>query len=459
MSKPDSKIVQWSLKGIVEYSNFVKEIDVILLKEALLPGYKEIFSAITEYYSKYRSVPTYELMSSELLEDYDEIMLLENIKEEGCEEGEYKFYVDKIRERYNKFLLKKLSDSVIQEEDTVEEINKNLSQVSSKIDRLKRSSVFAEGNISDSVKSRYDDYIYTVNNPGLISGIRTGYKQIDELTNGVSKQEMMLVAGPSSSGKSMLMLNMGINAWLGKNSVFDDIKNMNETGKNVAYITLEMSKKQLEQRIDACIAEVRHKALTRGFLNDNEKNQWLRVLDFQKEYFKKFYIIDMPRGSRMIDIEARYDAACALFKPDLVCIDYLGIMKPNKDTKQSDWLDLGYVAEQAAEFCRSRDIPLISAAQRKVKERDNRKKDSAEENAMSTLESLARSKMLGDNSNIVLVIDRRQDEHLREDMIIDVVKNRDGELGRLALMKDFEKSRILNLPDNWMGNIGEENES
>jgi replicative DNA helicase len=66
--------------------------------------------------------------------------------------------------------------------------------------------------------------------------------------------------------------------------------------------------------------------------------------------------------------------------------------------------------------------------------------------------------MIGDNANIILLIENRNEEHLREDMVLHVTKNRDGAKGKITLLKEFEYSKISNLPDNWAGQEGLEDE-
>jgi len=75
-----------------------------------------------------------------------------------------------------------------------------------------------------------------------------------------------------------------------------------------------------------------------------------------------------------------------------------------------------------------------------------------------SLEDFGRSKMIGDNAAIALIIGNREDEQLREDMEINIVKNRDGAKGTILLRKAFDKSRIESLPDNWTIDNGDENE-
>ena len=222
-------------------------------------------------------------------------------------------------------------------------------------------------------------------------GVFSGFKALDDYTWGIKNSEMMIISGATSSGKSLLMMNMGINAWLGSN----DPANFDGTylgdGKNVVYVTLEMSKRQLEQRVDANIARIRHRSIMRGNLTDSEMKDWKRSLDFQKGYDKKFYIVDMPRGTKTMEIEAKFDAIIGQFKPDLLCVDYLGIMKPNK-SYGADWEDVGHTAEDLHELCRKKNIPLITAAQRKGRIRGAGKTKG--ENIEDS-EEVGRAKMIG----------------------------------------------------------------
>jgi replicative DNA helicase len=192
----------------------------------------------------------------------------------------------------------------------------------------------------------------------------------------------------------------------------------------------------------------------RGNLTDSETKDWKRSLEFQKGYDKKFYIVDMPRGTKTMEIEAKFDAIVGQFKPDLLCVDYLGIMKPNK-SYGADWEDVGHTAEDLHELCRKKNIPLVTAAQRKGRLRSAGKNKN--ENIEDS-EEIGRSKMIGDNANIILLIENRNEEHLREDMIVHVTKNRDGAKGKVVLIKDFEKSRVISAPDNWSGGEDLENE-
>jgi len=440
------------MKGPVEYNKISRDIDLRILEEALDPDYKKLFNIVSKYYSRYKTPPSYKILNENLAQDIDMLQLISFLEKSECAESEILFYVDQVRDRFNAELASRLSESISMSlsDIDVKEFNSNIVGIAAKIERLRKSAVFSEGEFKKSVSDRFNDYIFTEKNPEASCGVMSGFKEIDDYTFGIKDSELMIISGASSSGKSLLMMNYAINAWLGTNDPLDPSAPSKGDGKNVIYFTLEMSKKQLEQRMDANIADVRHKALMRGFMTNEEKLRWKNSLEFQKNYNKNFYIVDMPRGSRTLDLEARFDSVIAEFQPDLVVVDYLGIMKPNRDYGQ-DWLEVGHIAEDLHEFCRNKNIAVLTAAQRKARNKNQK-------NQYNDLEELGRSKMIGDNANIVLLIEQREDELLLDDMVFHIVKNRDGAKGEGRLRKEFEKSKVSNIDDNWVVPSGDENE-
>jgi len=177
-------------------------------------------------------------------------------------------------------------------------------------------------------------------------------------------------------------------------------------------------------------------------------------LEFQKQHDKTFYILDLPRGSTIADIESKYETILGLFQPDAVFVDYLQLMKPSIGATGTDWIDVGRVSEELHEFCRKQDVAVITAAQRKAAQKSSAKKkvDNID------IEDLGRSKMIGDNATVIMLIANREDELLREDMEVHIVKNRDGAKGKVNLRKVFDKSKVEEFPDDWVADDGDEND-
>jgi len=449
MEDLDSKILGFGMKGSVEFNKIERMLDVGLFVEALHHPYSEIAKYIQSFYLRHKVPPSYTILKQEFDDEYAK-SFVESMESEACEESEIGHYMEQLKQRFNKKLNEDLV-SFISSANDLEKVNSYTKQTLSKVEKLSRTNVFSEGEVKETVDGRIKHYEFVKENPDEVMGVLSGYRELDDYTYGLKNSEMEVIVGASSSGKSMLMLNIAINSWLGSNKPHDPLAPIKKDGKNVLYVSLEMSKDQLEGRLDACVAGIRHKNLTRGMLDPDEMHRWKSSLRFIEQYDKKFYILDMPRGTKTLEIEARYESILGMFKPDLVCVDYLGIMAPNVSRNSQDWLDVGYVAADLHEFCRNKNIPVLTAAQRKAKNK-NVKGES------NDLEDIGRSKMIGDNANIVLLINNREDERLREDMEVHIVKNRDGALGSFKLQKQFEKSKISSFPDNWSAGNGSENE-
>jgi len=451
--KMDERILNRLMQGPVEVSDIYREVESNILYNAFLPQYKIIFSNIKDYYSRHKVPPSYDVLKN-ISSDNNLSLLIDSIEGEDCSENDIGYYIDSIKNRYNKYLLNEIPTMLSSDDYALDDVNSRIKNIVSITNQLDRGGIFSEGELSRSVVDRFDNYRNVEENPGDVMGILSGYNDLDECTWGIKNSEMMVIAGGSSSGKSLLMLNMAINAWLGSNDPTSGSVTSDD-GKNIVFFSLEMSKLQLEQRVDANLANIRHRSIIRGSLNSDEKSRWKKSLDFQRKYEKSFYIVDMPRGSTMSEVSARYESIVGMFSPDAVFVDYLQLMSPSIKQTGSDWQDVGKVSEEMHEFCRRSNIPVITAAQRKARQKQ---KSSKEFKDHIDLEDIGRSKMIGDNSNIVLLIEYREDEYLREDMPIHIVKNRDGAKGKISLKKEFECSRIVNLPDGWAESVGDENE-
>jgi len=443
------------LKGSLEYNEIIRNLDQELLLAVVMQEYKPAVERILEYYSRHKIPPSTYVVKSLLSENGDDTRVVSTIEKNEVEANEIGFIIDKIKLRYNKFIAKSLAkriNEIDEQGEDIREINNDLRKIISKTDRLYKQDAFSEGKLSDSTNDRVRHYQYTAENPDQILGFLSGYKELDDYTWGVKNSEMLVIGGASSSGKSLLMLNMAINAWRGSNDPAAGITG-HDDGKNVLYVSLEMSKLQMEQRVDANLAGIKHREIIRAQLSESDEETWKRCLNFQKSYNKVFYILDLPRGSTMGEIEAKYETILGMFKPDAIFIDYLQLMKPTAEVAGSDWLDVGKVSEELHEFCRKKNIPVVTAAQRKAAQKkvNGKKVDDV------SLEDFGRSKMIGDNAAIAIMIANREDENLREDMELHIVKNREGAKGRINLKKAFDKSRIESLPHNWSIDGGEEN--
>lgn len=340
--------------------------------------------------------------------------------------------------------------------DTLEEIyQSNLRKIHS----INSAKVYDEGTIGDDVKNMLDEYLSIKENADPFVGVLTGLRSFDGLTSGLHRSELTLIGGMEGSGKSLLMMNIAINAWLGSNQLHEHIDDLEawidsakyaDDGNTILYFSLEMPRSNkgkptqasyFLKRMLACVARLKISEMRKGLLPDSEFEHLRLVAKFIESYekfSKRFYVVDIPRGATVLDIEQKYlEVREKIGDIDLVVVDYLGIMSAAKN--EADHLVQSQVAADLHEFARTYDLPVLSAVQLN--------RPSGQTNSLTgqryNTNRVGRSAGITHHANNVLIIETRDDEHEKEGMIVHLVKLRDGEKGRIILTKDFARMRVI----------------
>lgn len=441
----DIKIISYALYD----KKFLLQLKTEIKDEYIHPNYRKLYKTIIYCFNKYKEVPTAKVLNEVMGDDwlnYEDIF--NDAISEEIDSKEYPFYVEKCKKRYNAQLITTLYEEIYKGKST-EDVKENLEEINQKIkekilsvETIYKSKAFKEGSLKRTASDAWAEYKHKKENPDVAKGVMSGYSDLDKITNGFHPSELILIGGESGAGKSALAMNMGVNAWLGSNKVPDTVEDVDEyvftdDGANVLYFTIEMPFEVLRRRVDACAAGIALNGVRDGTLTETETEKYKSVLKFQGKYEKEFYIIDVPRGCSVAYIEARYLELINSFQPDLIIVDYIGIMKPSDNVGQ-DWLDIGSIAEELHEFCRTYKVPVISPVQlNRPQQTASGKKPPPDQHR------IARSSMVPQNANIALLIETRQDEYVKQDMPIRIGKMRDGEQGGFVLFKRLDQMRIL----------------
>lgn len=441
----DKKILSLALKD----KKYAMELTDATTHSYYSPDTQWLFTALDHYFKdpNIKTIPTRNMIAEYVGDNNTNkhLALYDDVLETPVEPNEFNWMLEKLRFRYNDKIHREVqskTDELMQRlpasKERVEEINKLMKQSIVEIDSIRKRSAYREGSLKDSASERAKRYNYIEANPEAAQGILTGFSTFDRITNGLHAGEFMIVAGDTGTGKSILMQNIAVNAYLGKNTLSTPLEEWDNSGRNVLFFSLEMPKDSMERRIDSCMGELYSNQIRDGLLNEEDKKQYFRVLKFQSEYPKNFHIVDMPKGATAREIELKYLEVCeTLFKPDLVVIDYLGIMSPN-DISGSDWMDLGVISAELHEFSRVYEVAVVTGSQ------VNKTKDGAERYDTNRI---ARSGMIPNNANIIIQIGCRPDEYMRTDMPVYITKMRDGERSQFTLSKDFAKMKVVDLVD------------
>lgn len=209
-------------------------------------------------------------------------------------------------------------------------------------------------NSRDLVNQVFDELTKRFENKSAVTGIKTGYHKYDEMTAGLQKSDLIIVAGRPSMGKTAFALNLGMRAALNE-------------GVATAVFSLEMSKEQLMTRLLACQARVNLGNLRTGYLQDDD---WLKLQTAANDFANAPLFIDDTPALSTLELRARCRRLKAEHNLGLVVVDYLQLMRSSRriDSREQEISD---ISRSLKALAKELNIPVIALSQlnRKVEER------------------------------------------------------------------------------------------
>lgn len=406
-----------------------------------------VADSVADYIKTFKAVPTQRVLLDKHSNDDEFCEKISSIFGElaGVEVApdEYPFEVDKIRKRFVNNKISELKDSLrfqsnIDAEKTIASIKDTIREVESA--GKKNKSAFIQKSLDQYVPEFKKLYTAKKKNPELYRGVPTGYSFLDFATTGMKEAELWIVAGETGAGKSILLNNIAIQMWMQKNTIETPPEEYTH-GYNIIYFSLEMPWDQCFERTLSRVADIPNYGIRDCKLTKAELRAAKLALDFMDKYPYKFEIVDIPRGATISDIENAYLEASAKFKPDVVVIDYLGLMEDHQKGAD-DWLKLGNIAGYIHEFARSYNARVLTAVQLNRAPKDA-KKDSAE---LIGVHRIGRSSLIMHHANVGIQIESRADEDTRSDLVYHIIKNRAGARGKHTVHKKYAHMAIYDIP-------------
>ena len=199
---------------------------------------------------------------------------------------------------------------------------------------------------------RYQEYRETV------TGVPSGYKDLDKLTAGFQKSDLIIIAARPSMGKTALGLCIARNAAM-------------KSGIPVGFFSLEMSKEQLAMRLLCSEARVDSHKIRSGFLSRQECGKLLQAAGLFMDV--PIYIDDTP-GISPLELRAKARRIMADQGLGLVVVDYLQLMR-GRETAERREQEISEISRSLKGLAKELDIPVIAIAQlnRKVEERADKR--------------------------------------------------------------------------------------
>jgi replicative DNA helicase len=179
-----------------------------------------------------------------------------------------------------------------------------------------------------------------------VTGVPTGFAKFDEMTAGLQKSDLIVVAGRPSMGKTSFCLNMAQHA-----AVQEHIP--------VAIFSLEMSKEQLVQRMLCSVAKVDSHRLRTGFLSDADWPKLTRGAGVLSE--APIYIDDTP-GISLLEMRAKARRLLADTGLGLVMIDYLQLIS-GRGRIESRQQEISEISRSLKAMAKELSVPVVALSQ------------------------------------------------------------------------------------------------
>jgi replicative DNA helicase len=248
----------------------------------------------------------------------------------------------------------------------------------------------------------------------LITGISSGFVELDKLTAGFQPSDLIIIAGRPSMGKTAFALNIAQHA-----AIANDIC--------VAIFSLEMSKDQLALRLLCSEAKIDAQKVRTGFLSEHD---WPKLINAASHLSEApVFIDDTPSLSAM---EIRTKARRLKSKRDLglIIVDYMQLMRGRKYNESREQ-EISEISRSLKAMAKELNVPVIALSQlnRKVEERADKRPQ---------MSDLRESGAIEQDADLIAFIYRgsvydRSEENLNLEAEIIVAKQRNGPIGNVRL--------------------------
>ncbi|MFY9603760.1 MAG: replicative DNA helicase [bacterium] len=280
--------------------------------------------------------------------------------------------------------------------------------------------------VKDLISAAYDRIEYLYQNKGGVTGIPTGFKDLDRLTAGLQPSDLIIVAARPAMGKTSFALNIALHVAL-------------EAKIPVAIFSLEMSREQLIMRMLSSEAGIDGQRLRTGFLDEED---WLLLTTAMARLSEAPIYIDDTPNITVMDIRAKARRLVQEQGQALILLDYLQLVNSRRSF-ESRQQEITEISRGLKALARELQVPVVALSQlsRAVEQRQDKR---------PVLSDLRESGAIEQDADVVAFIYR--DEYYNPDTetkkgIAEIIigKQRNGPTGvvQLAFLKDSMRFRDL----------------
>ncbi len=322
-----------------------------------------------------------------------------------------------------------IKNLVSKSEDKIEDILDESERKILGVVKNRRSKEFKP--VGEVLEEAQKNIAYLSDNKREITGIPTGFTDLDKLTTGLKPGQLVIIAGRPGIGKTVVATNVASNIAI-------------KYKKTVALFNLEMSAEQLMNRILASVGQIDQYKLQTGYLGDKD---WDKLSEAISKLSKtKLYFDDTPSLS-IGELKSKCRRLASSEEGlDVIILDYLQILTSNKNYNGNRQQEVADISRSLKQLALELGVPIIALAQLR------RPIESKKENKRPTMNELRESGQIEQDADLIILLYREDYQNPNkgepsdvEDLELNLEKNRNGPAGqRVEVIFDKKTASLFN---------------
>lgn len=399
-----------------------------------LDSHSKIFEVIQELYENKKPVDattvTSEIINKGYLSQIGGVEYLNNVINSVATGANVSYYIDTVLEKYTLRRMIEVATNIITDAnnpdnnvaEVVESAEKNILNVS----KSRKTEDFRT--VHEVLEKAQSDLESLAKNKGRVTGLTTGLVDLDNLTNGFSPTQLVIVAARPAVGKTAFALNIACAA-------------AKSTKKNIAIFSLEMPAEQLIMRMISSLGQVDNKKLQTGKM---ENEDWRRINEAISQLDDTNIYFHDAGGITASEIKAKCRRLSTIGDGlGLVIIDYLQLIDSSSKYSGSRQQEVSEISRNLKTMALELEVPVIALSQlsRSVEKREDKK---------PVLSDLRESGSIEQDADIVAALHAPEveapvDDNLPVPIQLIILKHRNGPIATIDMLFKKKTSTFLSI--------------
>ena len=416
----------------LEPSSLTVTSEVLIPEDFYRSSHQKIFNVMLKLNDEGKAVDlitvTEELAATKNLEEVGGVSYLSELAGSVPTAANIEYYARIVEEKSLLRRLIRTATNIAQEgysrEDEVEELLGEAEKTIMEVAQRMNSGSFQ--NIKDVLVSTYDNIEVLTNRKGDVTGIPTGFAELDRMTAGFQRNDLIIVGARPSVGKTAFALNIAQNV-------------ATKTEENVAIFSLEMGAEQLVMRMLCAEGNINAQNLRTGSLTDED---WRKLTMAMGSLSNAGIYIDDTPGVRIGEIRSK----CRRLKQEhglgMILIDYLQLIQGDGRSGDNRQQEVSEISRSLKALARELKVPVIALSQlsRGVEQRQDKR---------PMMSDIRESGSIEQDADIVAFLyrDDYYDKESENKNILEIIiaKQRNGPVGTVSLAFVKEYNKFVNL--------------